>query len=286
MSRIITLMFISLFLQKGFTQDVIKVKNQESLLMTSNNCVEAGDFALWIGSDKGINRIEIENDSIKEVSTRQTTKPVLSICDDNKHMWVGIKGKGLYLFNKTTYIFKGKFKREIGQKDIATIKKKGSYLYLKTDDNKTFIVDLADTSIKESNRKQTILEEVNGKVTFKQQVFSLSPEGQLQITVAEKSPVAKKEELHLVTDGSLIADERKELKLKTIIKTEVNSPEEPISEVSESASEKQCDEQSLSYFWMLIPALLLYTLTLIRFVSRKYKRDIRVLEDELLKTKK
>jgi ligand-binding sensor domain-containing protein len=176
MRVIISIILLGL-VQAGMSEEPYAVKNQSSLLSRSLNCIDAGEFALWVGSDKGINRIEITKDSISQVSARQTSKAVLSICNDNNFLWVGIAQKGLYLFDKRSYVFEGHFKKQLRLTNITSINKVGGKLLLKTKSNNNFVVDLSDTSLHSSSLNDPIKDKFNDFVSYQGQKYQASSTG-------------------------------------------------------------------------------------------------------------
>ncbi|MFT6715926.1 MAG: hypothetical protein ACJA0Q_000555 [Saprospiraceae bacterium] len=265
-----------LFCLVGFAQEFISIKNQSTLLSQTINCLDSDEFALWVGSNKGINRIELKGDSVIDVSARQTSKPVLSICNDNKYLWVGIAQKGLYLFNKRTYIFKGKFKIELGSKDIVFLEKTGKQLYVQTKSKESYVIDLSDTTIKSTKLDSPVFKE-KIKVLLKGSQYKASDEGVLVLTMSKII-----QDNNEVQDTALgVTEIRKKIKVKSpIVEVEVvpgNNSAEKDPPVLDSNS--KCS----NYLWILVVSLLVYSFIFFKLVSYKYKKDIKVLEDEILK---
>lgn len=110
--------------------EVFTTKN--GLINNHVNCIEKGSDFLWIGTNKGINRIVFEGGKPIKFSPRRTSVPVLSLEDDGKNVWVGLKGKGVYWMPKKNYKFIGFRKDILGDKTILGIERKGDLLYILT----------------------------------------------------------------------------------------------------------------------------------------------------------
>lgn len=277
--RIIISVILLGLVQVGMSGEPHVVKNQNLLLSTSLNCIDAGQFALWVGSDKGINRVEVLGDSIFEVSARQTSKAVLSICNDNEYLWVGIAQKGLYLFNKRTYVFKGRFKKQLGLTNITSITKVGGELFLKTKSNSNYVIDLSDTSLHSSDVNNSIKHNANGVVSHRGQRYQASSVGLMMLQVNSKNVSSNaSEDTIAVVQKEAVVPKESQLGASGLVKQEglIKSDEIPVEQ----------EKDILTYLWMLLPVLGLYSFLLVKIVSRKYKRDIKVLEDEILKRNK
>lgn len=287
--RIFVSVLLGFIVHTGFSEESDVVKNQNGLLSQSINCIEASGFALWVGSDKGINRVEIDGDSVTQVSSRQTTKPVLSICDDNKFLWVGIAQKGLYLFNKKTYKFEGKFKKELGSKHIISLKKEANQLFVQTKSNEFYVVILSDTSIQSNSLKNSFFEELRKVVVFKGNRYKGSDKGILLLTsnaIKETGDVFQDSVSEIVAHDTVVGNQLLEPELNSELESKVKADKQLSQpEVSEVHAMKVKNEIDY-YLWILIPALLFYSFILVKVVTLKFKKDIKVLEDELLKTKK
>jgi hypothetical protein len=114
--------------------EVFTTKN--GLINNHVNCIEKGTDFLWIGTNTGINRIVYVGGKPVKFSPRGTSVPVLSLEDDGKNVWVGLKGKGVYLMPKKNYKFIGFRKDILGDKTIIGIERKGDFLYIVTPHNK------------------------------------------------------------------------------------------------------------------------------------------------------
>lgn len=275
--------FLVLVSLVGFAQESVYVKNQKDLLSKSINCLGADEYALWVGSDKGINRVELVKDSVVDMTARQTSKPVLSICNDNKFLWVGIAQKGLYLFNKKKYVFKGKFKKELGSKDIVQLKKEGSQLFVQTKSNESFVISLVDTSIQKNDLNDVFAQNTTKTASFKENKYKASKEGLLLLTPNDKVLVSNNgvvQDTSTVTAANIQVGKDKEVKSKMDVKDEVNHlPATTVEEVTESKKDYS------NYLWILIVSVIAYSFVLIKVVSYKFKKDIKILEEELLNTK-
>ncbi|MFT6745798.1 MAG: ligand-binding sensor domain-containing protein [Glaciecola sp.] len=288
MKYFISLLFILLF-GTLFSQGVL-VKNQSQLLNKSINCMVGDNYALWTGSDKGLNRIEILIDSVTHVSARPTTKPVLSICNDHKLLWVGITGKGLYLFDKRTYVFKGKFKKELGSKSINFIEKKGTLLFLLTEKNESFVINLKDSTIKAESKSESINYNSTKSLLHKGTKYRASKKGILILNRAgaEQEVVIKE----VLEDSTTVLKLDSSQLTKKHIKT--NKADSNVISESEVLVESSLNQRSAAsekyylkdYLWLLFPLIAIYTFILVKILSMKYKKDIRILEDEVLKLKK
>jgi len=278
--------FVSFFLILtsivGVAQEFSHVKNQKDFLSKSINCVGADEYALWIGSDKGINRVELDKDSITEISARETSKPVLSICNDNKYLWVGIAQKGLYLFNKKKYVFVGKFKKQLGSKDITQLKKEGNQLFVRTKSKESFVINLSDTSIQEHDLNDGFDQRTVMIASFRGNKYKASKEGLLLLNTAvavvgnetvQDTTITNEGNVQTVADKAVIQ--------KITVEEEVNE-----SAVNVDGGLCESKKGFSNYLWILILSVLAYSFILVKVVSFKYKKDIKILEEELLKTKK
>jgi hypothetical protein len=293
--KVLLSIVFGLIICNGFSQSHSLLKNQERLLSKSINCIDAGDYALWVGSDKGINRVELVGDSISEVTARQTTKPVLSLYNDGKFLWVGIGQKGLYLFDKKTYEFQGKFKKQLGISNIVAIDKKNDQILIFTDEKEAYAIKskgtridripTTDSLIKWSSTKYTRSVANANKisildsVSFKNNLYELSIIGLIVTKGGVVNPFVK---------DTVVATNMTDVLVDSVSdKTIVESSKEakPNSNVPVQKLNENCSDW-LSYLWVLVLALGCYTFIVIKLISFKFKKDIKILEDELLKAKR
>jgi len=290
--KVVLSVVFGLIVFSGLSQEFKLIKNQDQLLSRSINCIDAGDYALWIGSDKGINRVEVIGNTISEVTARQTTKPVLSLCNDGKFLWVGISEKGLYLFNKTTYTFVGKFKQKLGTANLELIRKEGDKLIIGTKNQGSYFVNLTDTSLHSNGAS---LAKVKVNVIFNKAVFKGSDNGILIQSSSVSNQIAESKVLLDSLDTLNVSDSIVGLEygLSNAVGQE-NSEMDSVAKIDLEEGQKQAAEVNESkissfdskFLWILFPVIFLYSLVLVKIVARRYKRDIRILEEELLKTKK
>jgi hypothetical protein len=204
----------------------------------------------------------------------------LSICNDNNFLWVGIAQKGLYLFDKRSYVFEGHFKKQLRLTNITSINKVGGKLLLKTKSNNNFVVDLSDTSLHSSSLNDPIKDKFNDFVSYQGQKYQASSTG-LFVRKANSNGddlVAVKDTSAQVLQKDTIDQQESKLVSSVIVK------QDKLIKNDQRTDEQEKDVSA--YLWMLIPVLFLYSFLLIKVVSRKYNKDIKILEDEILKKKK
>lgn len=283
MKNIIAILLVFVAGQLIADQQVL-VKNQGGFLSSKLSCVNFDQYALWLGSDKGINRLELQGDSVIEVTERRTSKPVLALTNDGDFLWVGIKEKGLYLFNKKTYEFTGKFKKDLGKEDLVLMEKVGKQLNIFTKSRRLFIVDLQAEILHE-----VALEKIQER-KFSKEFVNSTKKGDFsyfkQVNFNDHQYFVTQTGLLVKTDQISPAKNEPE---KTEVKSIIQKPLKTIPQQKKREQKEQTlnqDKQQSSYWLLLFPALILYTLVLVKLVSNKYKKDIRIIEEELLSMKK
>lgn len=117
---VVLISFISF---SGFANPFTIYTSNDGMISTKVNCIEQGNDFIWIGTNKGINRVVFEGDKAVKFSPRGTSVPVTALEDDGKVIWVGLKGKGVYMMPKNNYKFIGFRKDVLGDKEITGIKK-------------------------------------------------------------------------------------------------------------------------------------------------------------------
>lgn len=190
-------------------------KGNESLdlsVLTHNhvNDLVQGKHAFWFATDSGINRGSIEQTRIKEVTFRRTSKPVLSMADHDSYLVVGIASKGLYLFDKKTYLFRGLHKKTLGKSDIVSISKVQKGFLLSTNQKKNYLLNLEDSILSPSDLKpgasddreyrvgERVLELVNGKLYWKSETANDPTEVKQQ---EQETPIEEKSGESDVAEG-------------------------------------------------------------------------------------
>ena len=108
------------------------------LLNNSVNCIEEGEQFIWVGTNRGINRILFNGVKPVKISPRGTSVPVTCLEDDNDIIWIGLKGRGVYRMPKKNYKFLGFRKDVLQDKTIVSIKKKGLFVEIITTENKKY----------------------------------------------------------------------------------------------------------------------------------------------------
>ena len=93
--------------------------SKSGLINTHVNCIEKGEKFIWIGTNGGLNRISFSGEKPVKFSPRGTSRPVTALEDDGKVIWVGLKGKGVYMMPKDNYKFIGFRKDILGDKEIT-----------------------------------------------------------------------------------------------------------------------------------------------------------------------
>ena len=291
--RVVLSVCACLMIQFGFAQGFVLVKNQQDLLSQALYDFDHDNNVIWLGTSQGISSLEIREDSVVKMTNRTTSKPVLSLCDYKKYLWVGIQGKGLYLFNKSNYLFRGMFKAVLGKKDLVNIEKIKEELIIYTDRKEIFVVNLTDTTVRLVNDDQ--LERYEAKdnhkmrdtLLFRSELYKLSNNGLLifKESFAADTPVQEKK-----TSVNVAGELFQEQKLVPSSNASITKESEALEDAAQFDDiEKDLTselEGESNYFWLVfLPCIGLYTVVLIKVVSRKLKKDIKVLEDELLKIK-
>jgi len=97
--------------------------SKDGLINTQVNCIEKGEKFIWIGTNAGLNRVVFDGVKPLKFSPRGTSVPVTALEDDGKVIWVGLKGKGVYMMPKENYKFIGFRKDVLGDKVVVGIQK-------------------------------------------------------------------------------------------------------------------------------------------------------------------
>lgn len=323
------------------------------------NCFTQDEYALWLGCDAGIYRLEFdENGRVSDLSHRKTSRPVIALLNDGGKLWSALVEKGLYLFDKKTYQFKSVQERLIRGNDIVFLKKGIKQLQLLSNQGKVFQILLQDTTgIELVSPNGVIFESIQNRmnnvakndfmtatatsfnyrgVELKNIPFNLSNkkvflDKTALIAVGSdlwKLDTLAKQFLKCEFKGNFVGGEFYELNSKQvfisekglvkydqtkdtlkaaqnvadkIIKPLVSTVEQSKEELSEATvllNEKEeeennikslsCDNNTCSIGWVVgvVIGLILYSLILVWLVSRKYKKDIYTIEEELLSIKK
>ena len=136
------------------------------LLNNSVNCIEKGEKFLWLGTNRGINRILFSGVEPVDISLRGTSVPVTCLEDDNDIIWIGLKGRGVYRMLKEDFKFLGFRKDVLSDKTIVSIKKKGAKVEIITTENKKYTFEVGKDKYKEETvtfKKNKIGFKSNGK---------------------------------------------------------------------------------------------------------------------------
>lgn len=116
----ILLSFVSL---TSFANPFTIYTSKNGMINSHVNCIEKGENFIWIGTNRGINRIVFEGNKPVKFSPRGTSVPVTALEDDGKVIWVGLKGKGVYMMPKENYKFIGFRKDVLGDQEVERIEK-------------------------------------------------------------------------------------------------------------------------------------------------------------------
>ena len=158
----VILSFISLVL----TANPFTIYTSKSGLVNTNvNCIEKGQDFICVGTNGGLNRISFKGEKPVKFSPRRTSRPVTALEDDGKVVWVGLKGKGVYMMPKKNYKFIGLRKDIIGSKNIKSISKIKNGLKVYTDDS-LFTFNFKNKSFKVRANKwnsKSLVVKVGGK---------------------------------------------------------------------------------------------------------------------------
>ena len=160
-------------------QVLTEFDEQSGYIYGPANCLATGPAAIWIGGAKGLVRFDPFNDKKEYFSGRPTSRPVLSLAEAGTHLWAGIQEKGLYLFDKKSYQFKGYFKNELGTSDVVLLKSITDGLLVLTKEGVAYQISfpdstiaVADPSLRTDLQEQLRLSE--DKVTFQNLSFIFS----------------------------------------------------------------------------------------------------------------
>ena len=143
----------------------ITYTSNSGLINTNVNCVEQGHDFIWVGTNGGLNRISFKGEKPVKFSPRRTSRPVTAIEDDGEVVWVGLKGKGVYMMPKKNYKFIGLRKDIIGSKNIKSINKIKNGLKVYTEDS-LFTFNFKNKSFKVRANKwnsKSLVVKVGGK---------------------------------------------------------------------------------------------------------------------------
>lgn len=242
--------------------------------------IVSDDYAVWVGTEEGIKRLEVQLDSVVAISERKTSKPVLSLMNEKEVMWVGIESKGVYLFDKKTYQFKGKFKKQLGRADVILIEREkekikfytmsGKCFEMTRDSSLQFISDSVKIDLSPNiatKFKGNVIEIRSNRLFFRDQDQSVKDQDSIvdmvdslrvANTVEQGLGLSKKEE-----SESILLEEKQAVNL---------------------SSPTECQEGCSGLWYLTIGTIVIgYSLLLYFFIAKKFKKDIRVLEDQLLK---
>ncbi len=288
-------------------QDFVRIRTNDLPVNTKINCYTMDLPFVWLGTNKGIYAIEfIEDGSVKEVTHRKTSKPVLALLNTGRKLWTSIEKKGIYIFDKKTYQFKGFAKKCIGNSSVKGIVEDKASLYLIESNGTAFLVDLLDSScfkssnIKENNaiveksdsvlhtqqklNRELINDNLSTKFSFlSKEVYDL---GTKRIVVAKQgllyytaSRVKPKEATNVNSSALNTSSKEKLSKEATDTLTSLNEGE------SMAEDAVSCSNPKHTSYLLLTGVFLLNTLLVFWLTKRKYQKDIVVLENEILKKK-
>lgn len=139
---------------------------KSGLIHNSVHCMEQGKNFLWVGTDRGINRIVFKGIQPTKFSPRTTSVPVTALEDDGEIVWVGLKGRGVYRMPKSNYKFIGFQKELLGDKEIVSIKKKGNKVEIITSESKQYTFEIGKSAHKVKDitlKKPEFAYQSNGK---------------------------------------------------------------------------------------------------------------------------
>lgn len=139
---------------------------KNGLIHNSVHCIEQGKNFLWVGTDRGINRIVFKGIQPTKFSPRTTSVPVTALEDDGEIVWVGLKGRGVYRMPKSNYKFIGFQKELLGDKEIVSIKKRGTTVEVVTSEAKQYTFEIGKSGHKVADitiKKPEFAYQSNGK---------------------------------------------------------------------------------------------------------------------------
>ena len=149
--KIILSLLLSLSIGTSFGGAFTTYSTSNGLMNNSVNCIEQGSRFIWIGTNRGINRIVFEGTKPVKISPRGTSVPVTCIEDDNEIIWVGLKGRGVYRMPKKNYKFLGFRKDILGDKTVISIKKNTTTVEIITSEKKKYTFDIGKVTYKEES---------------------------------------------------------------------------------------------------------------------------------------
>ena len=319
-SPFLLLVIITFGLQAQILQDLTK---ESGYNYGPPICIVSGPSALWIGGEKGLVRIDPSEASEGFFSGRPTSKPVLSLLDASTHLWTGIQGKGLYLFNKENYKFKGYFKKELGTSDILLMQDTEAGIVLLTRLGQAYKIRLTDTTISTASDQiksslTSSLSEKKTAVSFGGFSFSFNNKSVLKSNKNGNSTVVGATQLSdfkglasafredflvfLMRDGLLLYTASKDSIDFSMSSTQTNGglltkKMEKVSEQAQSTvgeqeeqtiansteNETPCIAHNSANIWLLCCTFLIVLLSVFFGLRKKYRKDIKTLEAEILR---
>ena len=160
--KILLSILLSLSIGTSFGGVFTTYSTSNGLLNNSVNCIEEGKQFIWIGTNRGINRIVFNGIKPVKISPRGTSAPVTCLEDDRDILWIGLKGRGVYRMPKKNYKFLGFRKDILGDKTIVSIKKNRTTVEIITTEKKKYTFDLGKVTYK----AETVALPIN-KIEFK-----------------------------------------------------------------------------------------------------------------------
>lgn len=143
----ISLSFLfTLFCVTVFAGPFTTFDSNTGLLNNSVHCMEQGKNFLWVGTDRGLNRVVFKGIEPVKFSPRTTSVPVTALEDDGDIVWVGLKGRGVYRMPKSNYKFIGFQKDVLGDKEIVSIKKSGNIVRIITSESKEYTFEIGKSA--------------------------------------------------------------------------------------------------------------------------------------------
>lgn len=168
---------LSLFTLTSLANPFTTYTSKHGMINTHVNCIEKGESFIWIGTNSGINRVVFQGAKPVKFSPRGTSVPVTALEDDGKVVWVGLKGKGVYMMPKDNYKFIGFRKDILGDKNITGIKKvKGGLIVYTANSKYTFDFKSKEFKVKGQKLKygSWLSFSVGGKEIVKEKDHTLS----------------------------------------------------------------------------------------------------------------